>query len=58
MRYEDSVSNPGKPFAAGITLRELFMFTTDHKWDEKNVESLAKIIYKVGYSQKSYSGHN
>lgn len=48
MRYEDTVSNPGKPFAAGVTLNELFMFTADTNWKEIKVNSLAKVLYKVG----------
>lgn len=48
MRYEDTVSNPEKPFAAGITLEKLSMLTTDHKWNEIKVDSLAKVIFKVG----------
>lgn len=48
VRYEDTVTNPGKPFAAGITLEELCMCTTDPKWDEIKVDALAKVIYKHG----------
>ncbi|XP_024982723.1 uncharacterized protein LOC112519038 isoform X5 [Cynara cardunculus var. scolymus] len=34
VRYEDSVSNPGHPFAVGITLAKLAAFTVDEKGNE------------------------
>ncbi|KAD5802908.1 hypothetical protein E3N88_14268 [Mikania micrantha] len=34
IRYEDSVSNPGHPFAVGITLAKLAAFTVDEKGNE------------------------
>ncbi|KAK1425948.1 hypothetical protein QVD17_14615 [Tagetes erecta] len=34
IRYEDSVSNPGHPFAVGITLAQLAAFTVDDKGNE------------------------
>lgn len=32
IRYEDSISDPGHPFAAGITLREFSAVSTDEGW--------------------------
>nr|XP_043635621.1 uncharacterized protein LOC122606820 [Erigeron canadensis] len=34
VRYEDSVSNPGHPFAVGITLAKLAAFTVDEQGNE------------------------
>ncbi|KAI3512412.1 hypothetical protein L1887_19727 [Cichorium endivia] len=34
IRYEDSISNPGHPFAVGITLAKLAAFTVDEKGNE------------------------
>lgn len=55
MRYEDIVSNPGKPFAAGGILGGLYVFTTNDRWEEVELDSSAKILHKVGTSKKSYT---
>ncbi|KAI7737217.1 hypothetical protein M8C21_020745, partial [Ambrosia artemisiifolia] len=34
IRYEDSISNPGHPFAVGVTLAKLAAFTVDKKGNE------------------------
>ncbi|MFS7909478.1 putative vacuolar protein sorting-associated protein [Helianthus anomalus] len=34
IRYEDSISNPGHPFAVGVTLAKLAAFTVDEKGNE------------------------
>ncbi|KAG1095366.1 hypothetical protein G6F42_018567 [Rhizopus arrhizus] len=35
IRYEDKISDPGHPFAAGITLKELSALSTDEEWVPK-----------------------
>ena len=51
MRYEDSVSNPGRTFAAGGILGGLYVFTTNDRWEEVELDSTAKILHKVGTSK-------
>ncbi|CAG9772493.1 unnamed protein product [Ceutorhynchus assimilis] len=46
IRYEDKVTNPGKPFAVGITLAELVIESTDANWKKAIIEEVQK-IYKV-----------
>nr|XP_034335213.1 vacuolar protein sorting-associated protein 13A isoform X3 [Crassostrea gigas] len=48
VRYEDIVSNPGKPFAAGGILGGLYVFTTNDRWEEVELDSSAKILHKLG----------
>ena len=51
MRYEDSVSDPGRTFAAGGILGGLYVFTTNDRWEEVELDSTAKILHKVGTSK-------
>ena len=37
MRYEDATNSPGSPFAIGVTLKELSVFTTDAQGNRKFV---------------------
>ncbi|XP_062586525.1 intermembrane lipid transfer protein VPS13C-like, partial [Saccostrea cucullata] len=48
IRYEDTVSNPGTPFAAGGILGGLYVFTTNDRWEEVELDSTAKILHKLG----------
>ncbi|XP_061177627.1 intermembrane lipid transfer protein VPS13A-like [Saccostrea echinata] len=48
IRYEDTVSNPGTPFAAGGILGGLYIFTTNDRWEEVELDSTAKILHKLG----------
>nr|XP_022286655.1 vacuolar protein sorting-associated protein 13A-like isoform X3 [Crassostrea virginica] len=48
VRYEDSVSDPGRTFAAGGILGGLYVFTTNDRWEEVELDSTAKILHKLG----------
>ncbi|TIA11816.1 vacuolar protein sorting-associated protein 13 [Aureobasidium pullulans] len=41
IRYEDSISDPGHPFAAGLTLQELSAVSTDENWKPTFIQSTA-----------------
>ncbi|KAK7070439.1 hypothetical protein SK128_013369 [Halocaridina rubra] len=45
IRYEDSLSSPGHPFALGVTLHDLSMQSTDVNW--KPCLDTDKFIYKL-----------
>ena len=47
VRYEDSYTNPAKPFSIGVTLRELSCQTTDVNWKITIIKEAASIIYKL-----------
>lgn len=47
IRYEDNVTNPGHPFAMGITLSRLVMESTDDQWNPCIVKDGSTKIYKV-----------
>lgn len=47
IRYEDNISDPGHPFAAGITLKELSALSTDSDWKPKFITETTKSINKV-----------
>ena len=38
IRYEDSISLPGKTFAAGVTISSIELFTTDDNWNQQFVD--------------------
>jgi vacuolar protein sorting-associated protein 13A/C len=38
IRYEDSISQPGKTFCCGITLDSIFLTTTDENWNVRFVK--------------------
>lgn len=48
IRYEDTVSCPDHPFAAGITLKELSAISTNGDWEPAFIGDLASTIHKVG----------
>jgi len=47
IRYEDSYTDPSKPFSVGVTLRELSCQTTDENWTLKIIKEAAIVIYKL-----------
>lgn len=47
IRYEDNISDPGHPFAAGITLKELSALSTDDNWEPKFISEHTATINKV-----------
>ncbi|KAF7728851.1 hypothetical protein EC973_005477 [Apophysomyces ossiformis] len=47
IRYEDHFSDPGRPFAAGITLKELSAVSTDSNWKTTFISELASTIHKL-----------
>ena len=47
IRYEDKISDPGHPFAAGITLKELSALSTDENWNPKFISDPTSTINKV-----------
>ncbi|KAI8340848.1 hypothetical protein BC941DRAFT_227149 [Chlamydoabsidia padenii] len=47
LRYEDNVSCPDHPFAAGITLKELSAVSTDGEWNPAFIGDLANTIHKL-----------
>ena len=56
IRYEDSISNPAKPFSFGITIEELVGKSTNDKWETAWIEN-SRIIHKV-YSFKKKNKKN
>ncbi|PSK35869.1 Vacuolar protein sorting-associated protein 13 [Elsinoe australis] len=47
VRYEDSISDPGHPFAVGITLQELSAVSTDENWKPTFVQSTSGTTHKL-----------
>ncbi|KAK4542998.1 hypothetical protein LTR36_005996 [Oleoguttula mirabilis] len=47
IRYEDAVSDPGHPFAAGLTLQELSAVSTDENWRPTWVQSTTPTTHKL-----------
>ncbi|PNS16408.1 Vacuolar protein sorting-associated protein 13 [Sphaceloma murrayae] len=47
IRYEDSLSDPGHPFAVGITLQELSAVSTDENWKPTFVQSTSGTTHKL-----------
>lgn len=47
VRYEDSISAPGHPFAAGLTLSELSAVSTDENWKPTFVQSTSGTTHKL-----------
>ncbi|EDW02215.1 vacuolar protein sorting-associated protein 13 [Drosophila grimshawi] len=46
LRYEDSTTT-GSPFAFGITLHELELYTTDNNWDKCYMTERAPQVFKI-----------
>jgi vacuolar protein sorting-associated protein 13A/C len=51
IRYEDKISDPGHPFAAGITLKELSALSTDDTWKPMFISEPTNTINKVKISR-------
>lgn len=47
IRYEDAISDPGHPFAAGLTLRGLSAISTDEDWNEKFITGATTSTHKL-----------
>ncbi|KAI1002652.1 Vacuolar protein sorting-associated protein 13 [Podosphaera aphanis] len=47
IRYEDSISAPGHPFAIGITLREFSAISTDEEWKPTYIQNSAGSTHKL-----------
>ncbi|KAI8144971.1 hypothetical protein BJV82DRAFT_536853 [Fennellomyces sp. T-0311] len=47
LRFEDNVSDPGHPFAAGITLKELSAVSTDGEWKPTFISEMTSTIHKL-----------
>ncbi|KAH6917385.1 vacuolar protein sorting-associated protein vps13 [Coprinopsis sp. MPI-PUGE-AT-0042] len=51
IRYEDSLSVPGHPFAAGVTLAGFTAVSVDQRWKPVFIESTAGAIHKLAKLQ-------
>ncbi|KAL1410608.1 Vacuolar protein sorting-associated protein 13 [Vanrija albida] len=47
LRYEDGTSTPDHPFAAGLTISEFKMVSTDENWVEAFLENDVKDVHKL-----------
>ena len=47
IRYEDSMSSPGHPFALGLTLNELSAVSTDKNWRPSFIKSTSGTTHKL-----------
>lgn len=47
VRYEDSYTNPKRPFSLGVTLQELLFQTTDENWTPCILKEAVTQIYKL-----------
>ncbi|KAK8093549.1 hypothetical protein PG997_000234 [Apiospora hydei] len=47
VRYEDSISAPGHPFALGITLEEFSAVSTDGEWKPTFIQNSTKTTHKL-----------
>ncbi|KAF2739591.1 vacuolar protein sorting-associated protein 13 [Polyplosphaeria fusca] len=47
IRYEDSISDPGHPFAIGLTLSELSAVSTDENWKPTFIQGSATSTHKL-----------
>ncbi|KAL1297408.1 hypothetical protein AAFC00_004942 [Neodothiora populina] len=47
IRYEDSISAPGHPFAAGLTLSELSAVSTDENWKPTFIQTASATTHKL-----------
>lgn len=47
IRYEDKLSDPGHPFAAGLTLQELSAVSTDENWRPTFIGSTSSTTHKL-----------
>lgn len=47
IRYEDSISAPGHPFAAGLTLEEFSAVSTDGEWNPTYIQNSVGVAHKL-----------
>ncbi|KPM34288.1 Vacuolar protein sorting-associated protein 13 [Neonectria ditissima] len=47
IRYEDSISAPGHPFALGMTLKEFSAFSTDGQWAPTFIQDSTTVTHKL-----------
>ncbi len=47
IRYEDSISDPGHPFAAGLTLEGFDAVSTDEEWQPTFIQSTSDTTHKL-----------
>ncbi|KAI0401727.1 hypothetical protein F4802DRAFT_399824 [Xylaria palmicola] len=47
VRYEDSISAPGHPFALGVTLEEFSAVSTDGQWAPTFIQNTSKTTHKL-----------
>ncbi|KAI2601996.1 vacuolar protein sorting-associated protein 13 [Hypoxylon sp. NC1633] len=47
VRYEDSISAPGHPFALGVTLAEFSAVSTDGEWKPTFIQNSSKTTHKL-----------
>lgn len=47
IRYEDSISAPGHPFALGVTLEEFSAISTDGEWKPTFIQDSTKTTHKL-----------
>ncbi|KAF2089652.1 vacuolar protein sorting-associated protein 13 [Saccharata proteae CBS 121410] len=47
VRYEDSISDPGHPFALGLTLDELSAVSTDENWKPTFIQNTSASTHKL-----------
>ncbi|KAK6330143.1 hypothetical protein TWF730_004642 [Orbilia blumenaviensis] len=48
IRYEDSISTPGHPFALGFTLEEFSAVSTDDNWQPIFIQGNVAVTHKLG----------
>lgn len=47
VRYEDSISAPGHPFALGVTLEEFSAVSTDGEWNPTYIQNSVGVAHKL-----------
>ncbi|KAL9075208.1 MAG: hypothetical protein Q9157_004112 [Trypethelium eluteriae] len=47
VRYEDSVADPGHPFAVGVTLKEISAISTDENWKPTFIQNSSGTTHKL-----------
>ncbi|KAI9761476.1 MAG: hypothetical protein M4579_000986 [Chaenotheca gracillima] len=47
VRYEDSISTPGHPFALGLTLEEFSAVSTDGQWNPSFIQTSQGVTHKL-----------
>lgn len=47
IRFEDNITNPGRPFAFGMTLKKLALESTDSSWNPTLISEPSKQFFKL-----------